>query len=211
MTGGIANRILARAIALIGERRDNLGAGGLRAIVVRIHVLHADVDTLPDAGPGTRGRRAVRRVESDDAGAQPELGVADAAVRRVEDGRRLEAKGANEPVDGGVSIAIAKRGENVRSHKSSTQKPSGLLECGLGRNLPVGREAAAVGYLARNELGGGHPGKRAEVAGEVRLVVVATVLRDLDEPAAAARLDDLDGAAEAQDARERLGRQADLF
>jgi hypothetical protein len=64
--------------------------------------------------------------------------VADAAVRRVENGRRLEAKGANEPIDGGMSIAIAERGKNVRSHKSSTQKPSELLECGLGRNLPVG-------------------------------------------------------------------------
>ena len=59
---------------------------------------------------------------------------------------------------------------------------------GLGRILPVGGEAAAVGKLAGDELARGDAGKVAEVAREVRLIVVAAVERNLGQRDAAARL-----------------------
>src|SRR5258705_2114275 len=70
------------------------------------------------------------------------------------------------------------------------------------------RHTAARGQPARQELRGRRPGEGAEVAVEVRLVVVAAVEREVAE--AAAGVERRDRALEAQDARERLRGQPDL-
>src|SRR4051794_25207538 len=72
--------------------------------------------------------------------------------------------------------------------------------------------AATLGHDPRAVLGRRAAGQLAEVAVEVRLVVVAGLGGDLGEargPAGA--LEQREHAAEAQDARERLGRQAHLL
>src|SRR3954468_23533743 len=68
---------------------------------------------------------------------------------------------------------------------------------------------AAVGQPGGHELGGRAAGELAEVAVEVRLVVVAAVERDLGQRAAARTHELACRVAEAQDAGERLRREAD--
>src|SRR3954470_18778523 len=70
-------------------------------------------------------------------------------------------------------------------------------------------DQAAVGDARREQLGRRDAREVAEVAVEVRLVVVAARVGDVGERAAG--LEQPPGAREAQDAAQRLGRQAELL
>src|SRR3954469_14626655 len=74
------------------------------------------------------------------------------------------------------------------------------------------RDAAPAGQQAREVLARRAARHRAEVAVEVRLVVVAAGGGDVGEPPGPAlALEEVEHPLEAQDAREGLGRQADLL
>src|ERR687897_2775742 len=73
------------------------------------------------------------------------------------------------------------------------------------------RGALTAGQAAVQELGGGDAGELAKVPVQVRLVVVAALLRDLGQAGAVAALEALEDAAETKDARHHLRRQADLL
>jgi hypothetical protein len=73
-----------------------------------------------------------------------------------------------------------------------------------GDPLPVGKPAPQVGVRAR-------PGQLAELAVEVRLVVVPAAKRDLGEPAAVVTAEQRHRPAKSQNARGGLGRRPDLL
>jgi hypothetical protein len=93
----------ARAVVLVLQRRDDLRARRLRAIVQGIDLVQADVDPLPHLRPWVLGGR-VSGAEAHHARPEAQLGVRDAAVRRVEHDVLLEAERAAQPLDGGVAV-----------------------------------------------------------------------------------------------------------
>ena len=105
--------------------------------------------------------------------AERELGVADAAVGLVDrDG--LEAERLLQPGDGGVGVAVAECG--VDAHAAHATRG---LQVRDGNTRPVPPDE-------REQLAGRDAGELAEVAVEVRLVVVAAVQGDV-RPAVPAR------------------------
>src|SRR3954452_6041529 len=79
-----------------------------------------------------------------------------------------------------------------------------------GCELPV-RDAAAVREATRQVVGRRCAGERAEVAVEVRLVVVAAVLRDLRETRAVVALQARQSMLEAEHPGEGLGGHAEVL
>src|SRR5260370_16609727 len=77
--------------------------------------------------------------------------------------------------------------------------------------LPAGGKPRAIRQPAPHEFNRRNPSKDAKVAGEVRLVVVAAVIRDVNQMNLGVSFQLLNRPAKSYDAREHLRSEAHLF
>jgi hypothetical protein len=111
----------AAAVVHVADVEDHLSAGCFSGSVDCVGVAYDEVDALGLAEADLVGlghelaelAAVVDRAEHDHAVAEGELGVHDGGVVGAEvDGLLFEAEGADEPVDGGERVAVAKAGDD---------------------------------------------------------------------------------------------------
>ena len=111
----------AAAVVHVADVEDHLGAGSFGGGVDGVGVAHDEVDAFGLAEADLVGldhelavfASVVNGTEHDHAVAEGELGVHDGGVVGAEvDGLLFEAEGADEPIDGGEGVAVAKAGDD---------------------------------------------------------------------------------------------------
>jgi len=111
----------AAAIVHVADVEDHLGAGAFGGGVDGVGVVHDEVDAFGLAEADLVGlghelaelATVVDGAEHDHTVAEGELGVHHGGVVGAEvDGLLFEAEGADEPVDGGKGVAVAKAGDD---------------------------------------------------------------------------------------------------
>src|SRR5262249_35926470 len=110
---GIARAVAARPVVFVLELDCDLGAGPLGSGVMRVGVIHHDVDGLVDSRQVLRAHPALLRLgraEHDDAGTEAHLRVRDGVVGAGVGGSFHEPEGSREPVHGRLRVAVAQAG-----------------------------------------------------------------------------------------------------
>src|SRR5215212_5498855 len=100
----ITRCVLARAVVGVLDLSHNLGAGCLRPLVMRVHILDRDVDTL--------GGR-IAWTEHDDARSELDLGVLDRALVAAVNNVLLESERPCDPCESSVRIVEAQEREHI--------------------------------------------------------------------------------------------------
>src|SRR5438128_9635926 len=113
---GVTDGVPAGAVVRVLELHHDLGARGLRARVVRVHVLDVDVHSLLHGVPRVVGAGPVlSRPEHDHAGAELHLRVGDGPLGPRHHHLLLEAEGPGEPFESGRPVLVSQSGEDVRA------------------------------------------------------------------------------------------------
>src|SRR5438045_9197068 len=103
----------------------------------------------------------------------------------------------------------ARLSENARSTARRLTR-AGLAPSDRRRTSPIGSETGIEREAADDEFGWRRAGERADIAREVRLIVIAARLREIGEVGRLGRLQRADDRGEPERAREGLRRQPDL-
>jgi hypothetical protein len=136
----------ATAVVHVADVEDHLGSGGLSGDVDGVGVVDDEVGAFGLAEADLVGlghefavvAAIVDGAEHDHAVAEGELGVGDGVVGAKVDGVFFEAEGADEPIDGGESVAVAEAGNDGGAAGFGLVAHKGMIFlaawCGLGKN-----------------------------------------------------------------------------
>jgi len=135
MTFEIAASVASAAMAFVVNIKNDLGACGFSAGIVRIAVGDDDIGTLRFSTIGlvrllqSEAMIVVtNRAKHDHSRAECELGVGDGVVFARDDEMLFETEGVTEPLDGGGSVAITEAGDDGRADRWNS------CSCGHGED-----------------------------------------------------------------------------